>query len=103
DGSYIARHCIVRNGIVYVLIARQPCTNRLCTIYWCQRINRYIVTVAGAERVGAARGASAMTNDTATKREGGTSQLNDMLCFTVYSTAHAFNRTYKPLLDALAL
>jgi MarR family transcriptional regulator, organic hydroperoxide resistance regulator len=44
-----------------------------------------------------------MTNDTATKREGGTSQLNDMLCFTVYSTAHAFNRVYKPLLDALQL
>src|ERR1700730_5119239 len=44
-----------------------------------------------------------MTNDTATKREGGTSQLSDMLCFTLYSTAHAFNRVYKPLLDALAL
>ena len=44
-----------------------------------------------------------MTNDTAIKREGGASQLNDMLCFTVYSTAHAFNRVYKPLLDALAL
>jgi DNA-binding MarR family transcriptional regulator len=44
-----------------------------------------------------------MTNDTATQREGGTSQLNDMLCFTVYSTAHAFNRVYKPLLDALGL
>src|SRR4030088_3818852 len=53
--------------------------------------------------LGAPRGATAMTNDTATKREGGTSQLNDMLCFTVYSTAHAFNRVYKPLLDALAL
>jgi DNA-binding MarR family transcriptional regulator len=26
-----------------------------------------------------------------------------MLCFTVYSTAHAFNRVYKPLLDALQL
>ncbi len=26
-----------------------------------------------------------------------------MLCFTVYSTAHAFNRAYKPLLDALGL
>jgi DNA-binding MarR family transcriptional regulator len=26
-----------------------------------------------------------------------------MLCFTVYSTAHAFNRAYKPLLDALDL
>ncbi|HZE45624.1 MAG TPA: MarR family transcriptional regulator [Xanthobacteraceae bacterium] len=44
-----------------------------------------------------------MTNDTAIKREGGASQLNDMLCFTVYSTAHAFNRVYKPLLDALEL
>src|SRR5882672_260927 len=44
-----------------------------------------------------------MTNDTAIKRESGASQLNDMLCFTVYSTAHAFNRVYKPLLDALAL
>src|SRR5258705_12344125 len=44
-----------------------------------------------------------MTNDTAIKREGGASQLNDMLCFTVYSTAHAFNRVYKPLLDRLGL
>jgi DNA-binding MarR family transcriptional regulator len=44
-----------------------------------------------------------MTKDTAIKREGEASQLNDMLCFTVYSTAHAFNRVYKPLLDALKL
>jgi len=35
--------------------------------------------------------------------DGEASQLNDMLCFTVYSTAHAFNRVYKPLLDALGL
>jgi DNA-binding MarR family transcriptional regulator len=33
----------------------------------------------------------------------GPSCLNEMLCFTVYSTAHAFNRAYKPLLDALGL
>jgi DNA-binding MarR family transcriptional regulator len=38
-----------------------------------------------------------------TTRDGEASQLNDMLCFTVYSTAHAFNRVYKPLLDALQL
>jgi MarR family transcriptional regulator, organic hydroperoxide resistance regulator len=33
----------------------------------------------------------------------GSSCLNEMLCFTVYSTAHAFNRAYKPVLDALGL
>ncbi len=37
------------------------------------------------------------------KPDGETSQLDSMLCFTVYSTAHAFNRAYKPLLDALGL
>ncbi|HEX4554389.1 MAG TPA: MarR family transcriptional regulator [Xanthobacteraceae bacterium] len=44
-----------------------------------------------------------MTRNTPTNRDGEASQLNDMLCFTVYSTAHAFNRVYKPLLDALQL
>lgn len=29
--------------------------------------------------------------------------LSNQLCFAVYSTAHAFNRVYKPLLDRLAL
>jgi DNA-binding MarR family transcriptional regulator len=29
--------------------------------------------------------------------------LNNQLCFAVYSTAHAFNRVYKPLLDRLGL
>src|SRR5258708_38206497 len=29
--------------------------------------------------------------------------LADQLCFAVYSTAHAFNRFYKPLLDRLGL
>ena len=37
------------------------------------------------------------------KQDGETSRLDHMLCFTVYSTAHAFNRAYKPLLDALDL
>jgi DNA-binding MarR family transcriptional regulator len=37
------------------------------------------------------------------KQDGNTSRLDSMLCFTVYSTAHAFNRAYKPLLDALDL
>jgi DNA-binding MarR family transcriptional regulator len=36
-------------------------------------------------------------------REEVKSRLGSMLCFTVYSTAHAFNRAYKPLLDALGL
>ena len=30
-------------------------------------------------------------------------QLGNQLCFAVYSTAHAFNRVYKPLLDKLGL
>ena len=29
--------------------------------------------------------------------------LGNQLCFAVYSTAHAFNRFYKPLLDQLGL
>jgi MarR family transcriptional regulator, organic hydroperoxide resistance regulator len=29
--------------------------------------------------------------------------LQNQLCFAVYSTAHAFNRAYKPLLEALSL
>jgi DNA-binding MarR family transcriptional regulator len=29
--------------------------------------------------------------------------VEEMLCFTFYSTAHAFNRVYKPLLQALGL
>jgi DNA-binding MarR family transcriptional regulator len=30
-------------------------------------------------------------------------RLDKQLCFAVYSTAHAFNRLYKPYLDALGL
>jgi DNA-binding MarR family transcriptional regulator len=37
------------------------------------------------------------------KQEREPSRLGSMLCFTIYSTAHAFNRAYKPLLDALDL
>ena len=29
--------------------------------------------------------------------------LSNQICFAVYSTAHAFNRVYKPLLDKLGL
>jgi MarR family transcriptional regulator, organic hydroperoxide resistance regulator len=29
--------------------------------------------------------------------------LSNQLCFAIYSTAHAFNRVYKPLLDRLGL
>jgi len=29
--------------------------------------------------------------------------LSNQLCFALYSTAHAFNRVYKPLLDRLGL
>jgi DNA-binding MarR family transcriptional regulator len=44
-----------------------------------------------------------MAKHTPNKPAGEASRLNEMLCFTVYSTAHAFNRVYKPLLDALKL
>src|SRR5262245_8935804 len=30
-------------------------------------------------------------------------QLDEFLCFAVYSASHALNRVYKPLLDALGL
>src|SRR5215475_13579136 len=30
-------------------------------------------------------------------------KLDNQICFAVYSTAHAFNRVYKPLLDKLKL
>jgi len=30
-------------------------------------------------------------------------RLTNQLCFAVYSTAHAFNRIYKPLLDRIGL
>src|SRR6201984_2622091 len=29
--------------------------------------------------------------------------LGNQLCFAIYSTAHAFNRVYKPLLDKIGL
>jgi DNA-binding MarR family transcriptional regulator len=29
--------------------------------------------------------------------------LNEQLCFAVYSLSHAFNRTYKPILDRVGL
>lgn len=32
-----------------------------------------------------------------------TLKLEDFLCFAVYSTNHAFNRVYKPMLDRLRL
>lgn len=37
------------------------------------------------------------------KRDDEALLLSNQLCFAVYSTAHALNRVYKPLLDALAL
>jgi len=40
-----------------------------------------------------------MTNHAAER----TDSLADFLCFSVYSTSHAFNRLYRPLLDELAL
>ena len=30
-------------------------------------------------------------------------RLDNQICFAIYSTAHTFNRVYKPLLDRLGL
>lgn len=30
-------------------------------------------------------------------------EVDELLCFAIYSAGHAFNRVYKPLLDALGL
>jgi DNA-binding MarR family transcriptional regulator len=37
------------------------------------------------------------------RQNGEALRLSNQLCFAVYSTAHAFNRVYKPLLEALDL
>jgi DNA-binding MarR family transcriptional regulator len=36
-------------------------------------------------------------------KDGDALALGQQLCFAVYSVAHAFNRTYKPLLDKFGL
>src|SRR3954469_25461141 len=50
------------------------------------------------------QGFATMIESTASKAAAtGPLLLANQLCFAVYSTAHAFNRVYKPLLDALGL
>lgn len=48
-----------------------------------------------------------MTNDQDMRKddlkEGDALALGQQLCFAVYSVAHAFNRTYKPLLEKFGL
>jgi MarR family transcriptional regulator, organic hydroperoxide resistance regulator len=39
----------------------------------------------------------------ATPTDASLLRLNRQLCFAVYSTAHAFNRFYRPLLEALGI
>ena len=41
--------------------------------------------------------------DGTTLKDGEALALGQQLCFAVYSVAHAFNRTYKPLLDRFGL
>lgn len=38
-----------------------------------------------------------------TNAAAATPDIEDLLCFAVYSVGHAFNRVYKPLLDAIGL
>ena len=44
-----------------------------------------------------------MTSWPGNRRQTRPLQLDNQICFAVYSTAHAFNRVYKPLLDRLGL
>jgi len=44
-----------------------------------------------------------MTKATENARSGEVLKLDNQLCFAVYAAAHAFNATYKPLLEPLGL
>ena len=44
-----------------------------------------------------------MTKASEKARSGDHLQLDNQLCFAVYAAAHAFNATYKPLLEPLGL
>src|SRR3954463_16375045 len=44
-----------------------------------------------------------MTKARGSTRTGHPLQLDNQLCFAVYAAAHAFNATYKPLLEPLGL
>jgi MarR family transcriptional regulator, organic hydroperoxide resistance regulator len=39
----------------------------------------------------------------AVRKPGPVPNVDDFLCFAIYSAGHAFNRVYKPLLEALGL
>ena len=44
-----------------------------------------------------------MTKASESARTGDVLRLDNQLCFAVYAAAHAFNATYKPLLEPLGL
>jgi MarR family transcriptional regulator, organic hydroperoxide resistance regulator len=44
-----------------------------------------------------------MTKASENTRTGDALQLDNQLCFAVYAASHAFNATYKPLLEPLGL
>jgi DNA-binding MarR family transcriptional regulator len=44
-----------------------------------------------------------MTKASESTRTGDVLRLDNQLCFAVYAAAHAFNATYKPLLEPLGL
>jgi DNA-binding MarR family transcriptional regulator len=44
-----------------------------------------------------------MTKASESARTGDALRLDNQLCFAVYAAAHAFNATYKPLLEPLGL
>jgi DNA-binding MarR family transcriptional regulator len=44
-----------------------------------------------------------MTKASPSTRAGDVQQIDNQLCFAVYAASHAFNATYKPLLEPLGL
>src|SRR6476620_898090 len=81
-------------------------TTRLCTIQIIARcaIQLYAIEI---KRLGPHIDARAPpANEDVMARKSSADfplRLDNQICFAVYSTAHAFNRVYKPLLDKLRL
>jgi len=56
--------------------------------------------VIGRDRTGQE---ASMSETSASEIPAGLPDLSEFLCFAAYSTSHAFNRIYKPLLDAMGV
>jgi DNA-binding MarR family transcriptional regulator len=60
-------------------------------------------SIAGDSSSPAVNGHIAMTAKSASPARDDALSLDNFLCFAIYSTGHAFNQFYRPLLDAIGL